>query len=239
MDETQKDFFSSKQKSQTEIVITRFNESLDWIQGVEHICTIYNKGEPFTSKATCIDVSNNGLGLETLLRHIIIRYHSLAEITMFCQGNIDDRSDQVMYAFDWYFTNMDSKGIKGRTSLQCDLPTFRNKEKCENEACWAIGGRNLGQFRKEVVGIPYNMGNEYWVRGDWISLSKACILKKPRAYYSHLYSSCDWKRGIFLEECWYLERSLYTIFTKPFDNKMRFPADDSITVTNITPSVVS
>lgn len=233
MDDTQREFFSTRTREQTEIVITRFNESLDWIEGAEHVCTVYNKGAPFITKAKCINVPNNGVGLETILRHIITRYHSLSEITMFCQGNINDREDQIIFPFEWYFTNFDSKGIKGRESTMCDSSTFRYQGRCDNESCRAIGNRNLGEFRKQVVGIPYSKAYDYFVRGDWISLTKACILKKPRAYYTHLYNSCRWKRGIYVEECWYLERSLHTIFTKPYEYKFRFPIDDTVSLQEI------
>ena len=72
----------------------------------------------------------------------------------------------------------------------------------------------LREFRDRVVGIPYKYLVEFWVRGDWISVQRDVIRKKPREYYMYLYESCKFGRGIFVEECWFLEHSLYSIFTQ-------------------------
>jgi hypothetical protein len=42
-----KDFFRNITRSQFEIVITRFNEDLSWTDGIEHLCTVYNKENRF------------------------------------------------------------------------------------------------------------------------------------------------------------------------------------------------
>lgn len=203
------DFFQNKQRHQYEFVITRFREELEWTKGIEHLCTIYNKGEPFElsgAKIKC--VPNNGVGLETNLRHIIEEYNSLADVTFFCQGTVADRQDQPLYPFKWYFENTTVDSIKGNTIESYDLPSSRymNNDK---------PGRTLAQFREQVIGIPYKNLSEKWVKGDWISVGRNIIHKKPKKYYEYVYKECHFERGIFLEECYFLERSLYSIFTQP------------------------
>ena len=64
--------------SESEIVITRYNESLEWTKTVAHLCTVYNKGSktifsyPY-NKVLC--VPNIGYGIETILLHIILNYY--------------------------------------------------------------------------------------------------------------------------------------------------------------------
>jgi hypothetical protein len=77
-----------------ELVIARFNENLDWISEVDACwnITVYNKGSnatlPKLRPYTSVDVPNTpgGRESETFLRHIIKRYDSLADYTVFSQG---------------------------------------------------------------------------------------------------------------------------------------------------------
>ncbi len=75
-------------KINTEIVIARYNENLDWLDKIpkDIKITIYNKGindinRPF------IQLPNIGRESHTYLYHIINNYDNLAEQTIFCQGD--------------------------------------------------------------------------------------------------------------------------------------------------------
>ena len=223
--------FLSLSKLQAEFVITRFNEPLDWLEELTHLATIYNKGLPdlpYPSSKT----PNYGAGLESMLRHIITRYDSLADITMFCQGNLLDRDDQPLYPLTWYFKDLLPNGVKGFLSEAYDHGSSRFPNRLSNPDCSAIKGRDLQTFRQQVVGIPYKSHREWWVRGDWISATRQAIRKKPRAYYCWLYNQCQFQRGIFTEELWYLERSWYSILTRPLDRRFSYtPMDSSVLLT--------
>jgi hypothetical protein len=221
--------FRSFQSTQAEFVITHFNERLEWLEGLEHLATVYTKGEDISGQFHSIRTPNFGAGLETMLRHIITRYDSLADITMFCQGNMLDRDDQPLYPLLWYFKDMPSNGVKGFISEAYDRGTSRFPNRLSNTTCTAIKGRDLLTFRRDVVGIPYKSHREWWVRGDWISATKQAIRKKPRAYYCWLYDQCEFARGIFTEELWYLERSWYSILTRPLERGFTYrPMDSSV-----------
>ena len=77
-----------------ELVLARFNENLDWIGEIDACwnITVYNKGNnatlPKIRPYTSVDVPNTpgGRESETFLRHIIYRYDSLADYTVFSQG---------------------------------------------------------------------------------------------------------------------------------------------------------
>lgn len=209
--------FRSKTKQEAEFVITRFDEPLDWTNSIEHLCTVYNKGEDLSGSFQVVPRPNHGCGIETMLRHIITRYDTLADITMFCQGNLADREDQPLYSFTWYF---DNDSIKGYLTDAYDIPTSRYRFRI-SEKEYSLSNRNLKEFR-ECIGLPYKYMNEKWVRGDWISVSKGLIRSKPLEYYLFLYRLCEFERGILVEECWFLERSWYTIFTRPLSKFFRY-----------------
>eukprot|EP01035_Chromulina_nebulosa_P032892 gene32892-43993_t len=79
-----------------ELVIARYNESLDWLleEGFpSDIVTIYNKGpteitlnhrrrhQPITFQQRVFQLSNVGRESHTFLHHIIEHYDNLAEVT--------------------------------------------------------------------------------------------------------------------------------------------------------------
>jgi hypothetical protein len=204
------DKFATKTKKEVEFVVTRYNESLDWIRGLEHLVTVHNKGEPISLPCTMISVPNHGLGSETMLRHIIQNYDSLADMTMFCQGNLADRIDQPLYPLSWYFQG----NIRGYLTTAYDPPTFKYNGRVSNESCRSK--MNLGEFRKHIR-IPYKYHGEFWVRGDWISVSRDIIRNKPKNYYSFLYDTCRFDRGVAVEELWFMERSWFSIFNRSLD----------------------
>jgi len=195
-------------KSQAEIVITRFNEPLEWTRGIEDICTVYNKGQPFESKAHVINVPNHGLGCETILRHICERYHTLADVTLFCQATLCDRPDQPMYPLTQYLKcPIDS--VFGNKEELCDVP--KSRYLFRNGVHPSVGNKNFGEWRKKV--LKYKPAYESWVKGDWISVGAQRVRKRPLEFYQNLYALCEFQRGILVEECWFLERSFYTIFS--------------------------
>lgn len=199
-------------KTDCEIVITRFNESLDWALPLDHIVTVYNKGPTTLNFSTVVNISNFGMGLETTLRHIIERYDSLSKMTFFCQGNIADRVDQPLYPLTYYLANPNVNEIRCFKTDDYNRPSYRYTDSISNSTCETLY-KNFGEFRKNVVKIPLKPYNHYWVRGDWICVGRNLIRRHPKKYYEDLYNACKFTRGIAVEELWFLERSLYSIFT--------------------------
>jgi hypothetical protein len=83
--------------SDFEIVIARYNENLHWISSLAHLgyrITVYNKGEPFDTNdvldnlsVKIIQLPNIGREGDTYAQHIRSRYDSLADYTIFLQGD--------------------------------------------------------------------------------------------------------------------------------------------------------
>lgn len=79
---------------QIDIVVARYKENLEWINDIDIDINviIYNKGtaiseSDFSRSVTILHVSNIGRESETYLRHIIKNYDTLADYTMFLQGD--------------------------------------------------------------------------------------------------------------------------------------------------------
>lgn len=73
-------------KKDVEIVISRYNEDLSWVEPYLDRCTIYNKGEddiPYPS----IKLPNIGREQHTLFHHIYNTYDTLPGYLIFLQGN--------------------------------------------------------------------------------------------------------------------------------------------------------
>lgn len=92
--------FSEKFENNIEIVIARYNESLDWLNDTKYShnlkITIYNKGindnfyKPPFSKI--LKIPNVGVCDHTYLYHIIKNYDNLANTTIFLPGSCMDEN---------------------------------------------------------------------------------------------------------------------------------------------------
>lgn len=211
---------SSVKPTESEIVVTRYDEDLEWTKTVAHLCTVYNKGPtpvPNYPYNKVIKTPNISKDIETILRHIILNYGSLAIITFFCQGRIADRSDQPLYPLEWYLLEPKPNDFRALDDSLDDSPKFRLPGKAATEICRSVSERTLAKFMKEIVGISYRQGIDRWVRGDWMAVGRAKIRSKPLEYYVGLYLRCQFNRAQDVEELWFLERSFYLIFNRPLD----------------------
>ncbi|KAK4692742.1 hypothetical protein P7C71_g4524, partial [Lecanoromycetidae sp. Uapishka_2] len=78
-------------QSNVEVVVAHYNEDLSWLEGHTSDCTIYHKGgEKHAPPYPHLTLPNIGREGHTYLHHITERYDSLADVTVFLQGRIDD-----------------------------------------------------------------------------------------------------------------------------------------------------
>lgn len=81
-----------------ELVVARYEENLNWLRRVPDVfqVTVYDKST--SPHPDSISLPNTGREAHTYLHHIVSRYDSLAELTVFCQGKPFD------HAFDFHRT---------------------------------------------------------------------------------------------------------------------------------------
>jgi len=203
--------FNDIRKNNVEIVITRFNEELSWTAGLEHLCTVYNKGSDFEFLGSVKNVPNHGVGCETILRHICENYHNLADVTFFSQATLCDRIDQPLYPLEVYMKCPIDSVVGFKDELN-EPPKSRYLFRISNDHCRSVGNLTFGEWRR-VIGMPYKVAYESWVKGDWIAVGARRVRKRPLSFYQNLYAICQFERGILVEECWFLERTFYSLFS--------------------------
>ena len=70
----------SLNKNNFEIVISRYDENIDWSNNYKNFRTIYNKGKN-DIESPYIKLDNKGHLADTILKHIINNYNNLSDVT--------------------------------------------------------------------------------------------------------------------------------------------------------------
>jgi hypothetical protein len=219
-----------------EIVISRYNEKLDWLANApfsENKYIVYNKGpntEFYKSDKLkeIVDVENVGRESHTYLYHIIKNYGNLAGITVFLPGSADlpnkfERSKEIVE----YVNNNDtsvlscSKDYVGNVhDLFKDFEmneylSTNNENKTMNadSSVYKSELRPFGTWYKTIFGE--NAASNCFVVNGIFAISKEDIEKKPLSYYEDLIKHVDNHKNP--EAGHYFERSWENVFG-PFDN---------------------
>ncbi len=137
--------------SSLELVVARHEEDLRWLRKVpaSFRITIYNKGstqalpESLLGRdgTSVISLPNIGREAHTYLTHLFCRYHSLADVTVFCQGHPFDHAPdlhrrlkalaegrETPRPFLWYGFLEDTDDPQG---LRLFVPWSKNPERAE------------------------------------------------------------------------------------------------------------
>lgn len=77
-----------------ELIVAHYNENLNWLRNVpkELRITVYDKGKNNLSEPEAISLPNVGREAHTYLHHLVSRFDSLADWTIFCQGKPFDHA---------------------------------------------------------------------------------------------------------------------------------------------------
>jgi len=80
------------------IIVSRYNENIEWLEKEYENCIIYNKGIPLNINNEII-LNNVGKESETYLNYIIKNYNNLPDVIVFTQARISDHrgSDDINY----------------------------------------------------------------------------------------------------------------------------------------------
>ena len=186
-----------------ELVVARFDEDLAWLKRVpkKFQITVYNKGDGLSGG---IRLANEGREAHTYLHHLVERYDSLADVTVFVQGHPFDHAPDLhkvlrsladesfrVADFHWLGFLADTDDSRGRRLF---VPWSKNPERHELP---------LDNFHQQVFGEPGPANYRFFVGAQFI-VSRATARRREAAFFGrarHLASSIPLAPHCF-ERCW-------------------------------------
>ena len=171
-----------KTKANFEMVIARYDEDISWSDNYKEFRTVYNKGGSVDYEA--IPLENVGHLADTMLRHIIDRYDTLADVTFFTHGSFNYRKDQIIKEegpcdrlwSDFIKTDLDTLVYIPRS----DLPAVSERAYDYSET--------FGEVYQRFFSRPYARDFE-WACGKIMSVSRGHIHSRSKAFYQAM---LDW-----------------------------------------------
>jgi hypothetical protein len=220
------DRFNKVSKRKKTIVISRYNESLEWLRKIklppEYSIVIYNKGNNtdfylHPNVKRVIPLSNVGRCDHTYLYHVITDYKSLSDVVIFLPGCCN-----TPYKFDTMkrmLSEVESTEegafpiIQRWNNLKEDLNHFEltywqstTRENCVANPEHRLTPANIRPFGKwfeHFFGNRYVTVNQLW---GVFSISKKDILQYPLSYYENLINefgtSSNPEVGHYFERSW-------------------------------------
>jgi len=203
----------NKNKQNLEVVVTRFDENLNFLKNYEDFLTVYNKGKnDLNLNCKIVNRPNIGKDPESFFYHIVNNWDNLSDITFFCQGDINDRIDQLISYSDFEnYINTNDIYFFGK---RYDLPNYDEK--------FLNFNISFKELYIEIFNEEYKK-NFPWVPGGWISVKKNIIKRVPYSIYQKMLNLFDkYKKydpdptsRILVCNC---ERLLLHILTKNYSN---------------------
>ena len=170
-----------------EIVVAKYKEDLSWLDKIDngYWKTVVTKG---------VDTPNKGREITSFLYHIINRYSSLAEVTIFCQGNPFDHATNFLEDMKGECNGY--VGI-GEGVFECD----------GNGSPHHTGLDVCGGF--EFISGSLLSGKVSFIRGGQFMVSKEVVLRRSLSFYESLF---DWVNLRSDNHPWVMERLWSTLF---------------------------
>ncbi len=168
-----------------ELVVARYTEDLAWIRKrpVNLTVTVYDKSPDASGDEGVISLLNVGREAHTYLHHIVSRYESLTEWTVFCQGKPFDHAydfkktmreyaadPTVIGSFQWLGHLIDTDDSQGER-------LFRPWSKNEDGRGLDMRGFHQALFQSD--------GPEYYtfVLGAQFAVHRDVVRQRSRAFY--------------------------------------------------------
>jgi hypothetical protein len=183
------------------IVVSRFNESIEWTKQLENVI-IFNKGEPLSNTKKMGNVGREG---HTFYKYIYDNYDSLDDLTAFLQGNPFDHCRNVIQQIKSLKEPIDfmflSDYIISATISNC---------RCHNNIPLQNVYNQL--FTDNHTDTPIHFG-----AGGQFIVSKRFILSQPRCFYLKIVNLLN--KSINPIEGFVIERFHRIIFDKRYKER--------------------
>ena len=221
-----------------QMIVSRYNEPLDWIHEYQVPSIIYNKGTGTFDKnddSVIINLPNIGREGHTYLHHIITNYESLADITVFLPGSLNKTPNKYGNTYKYNKSRLVIyNALKGKAlSMGLNIPNLHirmknftlNEWECTDEHN-LIGSnsqtepasiRPFGKWYSHFFG---NTPCNYFLTGAVLAVHKSDIIKHPIEYYIRLIQELQSHNP---EAGHYLERSWDAVFTPSSNHSLYLP----------------
>ena len=233
------EFFSVKQKDNSiDIVISRYNEPLDWLNTESFTkytynpdyktnIIIYNKGSYLNGT---IPLPNVGRCDHTYLYHIINNYDNLADVTIFLPGSADMESkiDRTKFIFKRAYEDMDTSLVctkvdsdslynfsldewKSSNEMNAEKNTDSEMLKADPRPFgkWFLFMNNVETEEKQEL-LFRSIGPKSVCFSALLAISRANIHNRPKSFYEKLIKHVNSHHNP--EAGHYIERSWLAIF---------------------------
>ena len=181
-------------KNDIELVVAKYKENIDWTYAYDDIVTIYNKH--IIKNKNMININNLGREGHTYLYHIITRYDSLANKTIFCQGEPFEHNDTILYGIDNHFKFDPVQPLGLRYLKRLNIPPIEIENKFKKKTDYGL----------EYLIFHVNKNHDY--HGEYYFHDAGVAINIRR--YKNRYPNCE---SLFHN---FLKRSNFPI-TKPLD----------------------
>jgi len=236
------DNFTDININNIELVISRYNENLSWINNdlfKNYLNIIYNKGvnEYFTINnltKNIVKLDNVGRESGTYLYYIINNYDKLANITVFLPGsvNIKHKYTRAKILIEELEKYNDTVFVGEKyDNIQNDLYNFKldeyqssddNNKMLNPESKLELSAiRPFGLWYENKFGDYHSTYISYF---GIIGISKNDILQHPKSYYENLYSELSTSSNP--EVGHYFERSWEAVFKPKNAKYIYLPIND-------------
>ena len=205
-----------------ELVVARYNEEIAWTHGFKGCRrTVYNKGRPLDGNVTDISsltLPNVGREVHTYLSHIVSRYATLANTTIFFQGAINTRKEQSLGPFKRYMDNGVDSFYGSNVRWASDPFTWRYPSPARYQRQrpgHGMSAYTLGVFFAVVLQRDYRTSGPNrtrWIPGAYFSVGRNLVHRNSRRYYQRILNSANLSVHIDPEEVHYMERGWRSIF---------------------------
>uniref|UniRef100_A0A6C0L5X8 Uncharacterized protein n=1 Tax=viral metagenome TaxID=1070528 RepID=A0A6C0L5X8_9ZZZZ len=163
-----------------EIVIARYNEPVEWTR--KFSVTIYNKGPPTPYET--IPLPNVGREGHTYYTHIYNNYYTLADTTVFLQGNPFDHSPNIL------------EKLRELSKRKCVGFEYLSEKVYQSNTweCPYHAGLPLSRVYEELFGLSQVGGMCKWLTGRFympfefgagaqFAVTRERIHRRPREFY--------------------------------------------------------
>tara|TARA_Y100000389_G_C17471116_1_gene531039 strand:+ start:4711 stop:6876 length:2166 start_codon:yes stop_codon:yes gene_type:complete len=170
--------------SKTDVVIARYNESLEWCKPYASMCIVYNKGEPLKNNfgLKIRQLTNVGRESHTYLSHIIYNWDTLNDYTVFLQGGDIGHGQEQPHMFnglsiDDYIKAKDDLFLLVSGCQATDTTKHWIREGYQGEPEW---------FGKVIEYPPLDVRKLKQVDNNWKNkIDSSCIKITPQGVLSY------------------------------------------------------